>query len=249
MEAAFPGDSSPSLQVLICGGDDLVVALPARHGIRFAMELLRKFEVEKPTEPGRTTGMAAGLLFSKPSFPFRQAHTLADSLLGRAKARCRQDGVQAALDFHRVTATQVQSLEQERATIERPEQDSGTAWSYGAAGPYTPEELEDLLGLASRLADVTASQRGRLREILSPRDDGPDTRLHAVWQVPERVVAELSAWLARQDQEKRPFALDPEVPPLPDLLRSETVHAEGKTRTYHRLALADALVLSELRKE
>ncbi len=231
-EAAFPGEESPNLQVLICGGDDLVVALPARRGLRFAKRLLETFTV---TDSGRTAGMAAGLLISKPSFPFRQGHDLADSLLGRAKARCKK-GVLSALDFHRVTATQVQSLDQERAAIQR-EGEAG-AWSYGAAGPYTPEELESVLNLAGRLRSVTASQRGRLREILSPRDDGPETPLHEEWKVPARVVAELESWLLRQEGPP-PFALDP-------LALVQDVEGGATSPVYRGLLLADALLLAEL---
>jgi hypothetical protein len=243
-EAAFPGDGNPSLQVLICGGDDLVVALPARRGLDFARTLLASFAVESPREPGRMAGIAAGLLFAKPSFPFRQAHALAVSLLGRAKARCRREKLRCALDFHRVTATQVQSLEQERFALERtgPPPD---AWSYGAAGPYTPEELTALRELAGRLrTGVTASQRGRLREILAPRDDGPPTPLDPVWKVPKRVVAELKAWLARQEG-KGPFQLPEDGLPA-DLLREETVFDGAESRIYRRFKLADALLLAEL---
>jgi hypothetical protein len=208
--------------------------LPARRGLRFARRLLETFIV---TEPGRTAGMAAGLLISKPSFPFRQGHDLAHSLLGRAKARCRKKGVSSALDFHRVTATQVQSLDQERAAIER-EGEAGV-WSYGAAGPYTPEELEGVLFLAGRLrTGVTASQRGRLREILSPRDDGPETPLHEQWKVPARVVAELAAWLLRQER-PLPFELDP-------LALVWDVEGGATRRACRGLVLADALMLAEL---
>jgi hypothetical protein len=247
-DAAFPGEKSPSLQVLICGGDDLVVALPARRGLRFAKQLLESFTVTSLREPGRTAGIAAGLLFAKPSFPFRQTHDLAASLLGRAKARCRREGLRSALDFHRVAATQVQSLEKERAALEIVGREPD-AWSYGAAGPYTPEELTALRSLADNLrTGVTASQRGRLREILSPHGDARETPLHPAWKVPERVMAELAAWLARQEGAK-PFEISAGAPSA-DLLAEETVTgSSGATRIYRRLRLADALVLAELGEE
>ncbi|HET9211218.1 MAG TPA: hypothetical protein VFR03_12505 [Thermoanaerobaculia bacterium] len=248
VDAAFPGDPHPSLQVLICGGDDLVVALPARKGMAFATALIAAFEVTSPRVPGLRAGLAAGLLFAKPSFPFRQAHALADSLLGRAKACCRSKRVLAALDFYRVKATQVQSLGQERAAVERVGKDAPAAWSYGAAGPYTPEELEALRDLAGRLRRVSPSQRGRLREILSPRDDGRETPLDPAWGVPRRVVAELQTWLLRQEGE-RPFQAVPGEPPQAGLVRPDAVERGGERRVFQRLILSDALLLAEQGEE
>lgn len=240
-EAAFPGDPKPSLQVLLCGGDDLVVALPAGRALAFARRLLESFTVEDVREPGRKAGLAAGLLFTRPSFPFRQAHALADALLGRAKAYCRKAGALAALDFHQITATHAGSLDSERAAVERGP--DGEKWSYGAAGPYTPETLTGLLALAGRLSRVTASQRGRLREILSPQGDGPDTPLHPAWRVPRRVVAELAAWLDRQDE--LPFEVVEDAPP-PWLARERRLDETGRSWTFHRLGLVDALLLAEV---
>jgi hypothetical protein len=246
-DAAFPGDASPSLQVLICGGDDLVVALPARKGLVFAETLLRAFEITDPLRPARQAGMAAGLLYAKASFPFRQAHRLADSLLGRAKACCRSKGVLRALDFHRVKATQVQSLDKEREAVEREGRNIPDAWSYGAAGPYTLDEIRGVRALAGRLRRVSPSQRGRLREILEPRDDGPETPLDPAWGVPRRVVAELAAWLLRQ--EEPPFEVLPGGPPPAGLVREDPVERGREQRLFHRLILADALLLVEQGEE
>lgn len=241
IEAVFGSDPNPRLQVLICGGDDLVVALPARKGLRFASALIESFEV--PLGEGRVAGMAAGVLYAKPTFPFRQAHHLADSLLGRTKERCRLSGARSALDFHRVKATQVQSLEQEHAAIERTTRER-SGWSYGASGPYTPDELGVLLALARKLRQVAPSQRGRLREILSLRDDGPETPLHPLWRIPERVTSELAAWHLRQEAPPFDLALDREPPE--DLVREERIEVEGAVWSYRRIALADALLLADL---
>ncbi|MGH9360330.1 MAG: Cas10/Cmr2 second palm domain-containing protein, partial [Thermoanaerobaculia bacterium] len=201
LDAAFSGDPKPSVQVLICGGDDLVVAMPARRALSFAKALLESFRVEDPERAGQRTGLAAGLLVAKHSFPFRQAYALAEQLLHRAKGRCAAEKLPCALDLLRVTATQVQSLEEELKARE-PEHGSGSRWSYGAAGPYTPAELAELMELSEELRrKVTPSQRGRLREILSPRDDAPESLLDEERRVPRRVVAELETWALRQDQE------------------------------------------------
>jgi|GEM_PF-4905898 len=172
-EAAFGGEPKPNLQVLICGGDDLVVALPARRALPFVRELLASFRIEDPDGPERTAGISAGLVFCRTGFPFRRAHDLAGELVGRAKERCRREGLGGAVDFHRILGSHVQSLDRERGTVEAVTE-KAEGWSYGAAGPYSAEELDTLLDLAQTLRTGTsATQRGRLREILSPRDDRP----------------------------------------------------------------------------
>lgn len=242
--ATSPGKAfEPDLQVLICGGDDLVVALPARYGMSFTRKLVETFAVEGPD--GTTKRLAAGLVFAKAGFPFLQAHALAEALLYRAKGRCKEDGSEAALDFHRITASHVRSLDDELAGVERGrETPTPIGWAYGLAGPYRPEEAEALIQLADDLrAKVSPSQRGRLREILSPRDDGEATPV-TDRGIPRRVEAELESWHARQEHE--PFSKSLDVDAWGRYLRSEGPDATG--RTVQRFVLADALILAELRK-
>ncbi len=243
-ERAVLGEGHKQRQILICGGDDLVVALPGRFAFSFARELLTRFRVTHPVPgDGRTTGLAVGLIFSRVGFPFRQAHRLATELLCQAKARCRPpESLPWALAFHRVLGSHVQSAAREQAALER--HDGGAhGWSYGAAGPYGAEDLEALFELKRWLeSGVSPSQKGRLREILSPRDDGPHTPLDPQWKVPSRVLDELRAWLARQVDEEPPFRLPPGCPPQPKLVRQ--VPVAGGTRVFQRFILADALALA-----
>lgn len=238
----FGEAGEPRLQVLICGGDDLVVALPARFATRFACKLMEEFRVVDPVS-GRETGLAAGLLISKLGFPFRQGHALAVELLAWAKRRCREqadEGVISALQLHRVTASHVQSLERERHQLER---DNGASrgWAYGMAGPYTPPELRALLDLAGALREkVRPSQRGRLREILSPRDDSRETPLDPRG-LPKRLVDEFEAWRVRQEA---PFDRPLDEEAAARYLRSEQRSENGTLRTYQRWVLADALILA-----
>lgn len=239
LDALPAEDSRLPAQVLVAGGDDLVAALPARYGLRFARELIEGF---RPKRGADERGMAAGVLLAPPTFPFRQAHALAGELLARAKHRCRTEGLLAALDFHQVKGTHVQSLGEELARLRPASHPPGRTWSYGGSGPFTPDELEGLLDLAGRLREhASATRRGVLREVLSPRDDGPHTALHG-WGVPERVVAELRAWLSRQEEGERPFSLD-----RPGELVSEARDdlGDGPVRVA-RLRLADALLLADL---
>jgi hypothetical protein len=240
--AAFSDTTELTLQVLICGGDDLVVALPARRALKFVRELLASFRVVDPQDPEHSAGISAGLVFCRTGFPFRRAHDLAGELVGRAKHRCRRDGLESAVDLHRILGSHVQSLDRERQSVERSGKTHG--WSYGAAGPYSPQELDTLLDLARTLrTETSATQRGRLREILSPRDDRPESPLDCVWKVPRRVMNELRHWLGRQ--EEPPFEL-PEDRISEVLLSEDRVEgADGLGRTMRRWKLSDALMLAE----
>jgi hypothetical protein len=194
----------------------------------------------------RETGLAVGLLISKLGFPFRQGHALAKELLAWAKRGCREDGVHSALQLHRVTASHVQSLEQERRQLERIRGD-GRGWSYGMGGPYTPPELEALIDLAADLRKkVSPSQRARLREILSPLDDSDQSPLAEEHPVPRRVVQELEAWRVRQ--EHAPFN-EPLAENARAYLREERRRAaDGTSVTFQRWVLGDALTLAALRE-
>lgn len=232
------------LQVLICGGDDLVVALPGKVALAFTRHLLQSFRVEHPEEPRRVAGMSGGLVFCRPGFPFTQAHHLAEELCRRAKQRCRDgpggaESLLAALAFHHVLGSHVQGLEEELRAFRREDPAAGRSWSYGGAGPYTLEELADLERLRDRLAEVSPSQRGLLRQILAPRQEGPGTPLDPAWGVPLRVVRELRRWLVRQEGEP-PF----EVPEAADprLVRIEEPDDDSPLRR-SSLILADALYL------
>lgn len=233
------------LQVLICGGDDLVVALPARRALRFARVLFDYFVVEHPDD-GRLAGLAAGLVISNPGFPFLQGYGLAKGLLARAKARCRDDSLPSTIDFLRLTSSHAPSLSGLLDAVEG--HDGGeNGWAFGVAGPYSLPELDELLILGERLAkEVTASQRGRLREVLSPCQS--EETLNEHWKVPARVVDQLLTWWRRQAASGKapPFdePLASKAPPAGFLKAERRKLADGRQRTYQRFVLADALLLA-----
>jgi hypothetical protein len=249
-KAAFPKGRDARrlpMQVLICGGDDLLAVVPAARALPFARCFLETFVVERPGEHPK--GAASGVLICNERFPFRQAHDLAEALLREAKRKCRAPVQPAdpasALDFHRVTTSMVQSLAQERAAIRREGRDASgieIEWSYGAAGPYTPRDMEELAELARALERVTRSQRGLLREILSPLDDGPGTATER--GVPALVLERIRAWNERQRDGR----------PLGDLeagwarhLVSTTVKRGSRPIQRTSFRLADALAIADMR--
>lgn len=235
-------DRGLPVQRLIVGGDDLVAALPARLAVPFARALLQGFEVGHPTEPQEPKRLSAGVVLAKASFPFQQAHRLAEELLGRAKERSRREEGAATLDLLRVRGSHVQDLAGEIGAVERGSE-TANRWSYGASGPFTLGELDDLLALADALREVSPSQRGRLREILSPRSDGEHTPVDAEWEVPRRVKGELGHWVGRQDGEIRDRLFTMDRKGMERIRRVEDLH-DG--RRVVRLKLADALTLADL---
>ncbi len=239
------------LQVLICGGDDLLVVAPASHALGLARAFLKEFVVEYGAQK---KSASVGVLICKPTFPFQQAHKLAESLLSHAKAYCYElaqrgesDGPRA-LDFHRVTASMVQSLEEERAAIRG--EAANNEWSYGAAGPYSLGELEGVEKMAETLRrNVTRAQRGVLREILSPGDHGPGTPLEK--GVPKLVLDRLDIWLSRQrrpadEEEARKFDDLRKWIELRRFLDSWKVKRGERVIDHTAFKLADALALADL---
>lgn len=73
-------DDAPPYQLLMLGGDDMLLICRARHAFEFVRAYAQGL---KDTANGLT--VAAGIAIASPSFPFHRLHALADSLASSAK--------------------------------------------------------------------------------------------------------------------------------------------------------------------
>lgn len=137
--------------VLICGGDDLLVALPAREAVQFAQIYL--CEISNSGTPF-TNGVSGGLVISKPNLPFRLVLARAEELvqnakkqvrlLGKGKDNCQPQDL-TALDFMVITSSLIEPLASRADRLAYPYTDYSNFVLF-TARPYLIEEFNQLVG-------------------------------------------------------------------------------------------------------
>lgn len=163
------------VQILLLGGDDLIVALPASCAIEFTMTVLQEFCRANQGD----FRLSAGLVFAPPTTPASILQRTADALLRSAKRRAYLD--EARQEFRRCTislpvgATTPQSSAQSVSPRERAE---GYIDFQELAADQTDVEREDTVTCRPyRLDDFMALVK-RTRAVLRSRV--PRSRLHAL---------------------------------------------------------------------
>ncbi|MEQ1566458.1 MAG: hypothetical protein ABMA64_12525 [Myxococcota bacterium] len=142
------------LRPVVLGGDDLTVLVRAADALPFVRAYLNAFE----EETGALTA-CVGVAIVPSSWPFAEAHTLAEQLCGAAKTGMRRDdGTPSGVAFHRVktalTGDWSQVVEDELTV------DGGVLTD----GPYGLERLPKLLDLVRVLRKLP---RGTVRQWLA----------------------------------------------------------------------------------
>lgn len=92
-------------EILLMGGDDLMLITAADLAIDIALEIVRSYEYRARTETGHELTLSLGLVLAHARFPIRAMYDLASDLLKSAK---RVGG--SALDFTVVTAAGSRNL-------------------------------------------------------------------------------------------------------------------------------------------
>lgn len=151
--------------VLLLGGDDLVVVIEAGQALVFAYELARRFEeatrrrLRGLTSPGGAgLSLSVGVAIGKAHHPFRSLLDTAEQLLRSAK---RAGASQAAgrnmpsmVDFHLTSMTNTLELEQLRQDEYELVDAEGIPYRR-TRRPYTLQDLERLFAVASGLKRAT----------------------------------------------------------------------------------------------
>lgn len=92
----WAGQYSP-YQVLMLGGDDLLLICRARYALPFLIAYAQRLADPKLKLPDcRPLSIGAGVVIARHTFPFHRLHALAEALAGSAKRlhRARQDGAE-----------------------------------------------------------------------------------------------------------------------------------------------------------
>jgi hypothetical protein len=179
----IPGD------ILLLGGDDLVVVLPAELAVPFSIRLSELFEeysgqrqeeLEEPARrffrqrlEGRGLTVSCGVVIAPSRFPFYLLLDLAEELLASAKKGGSRDPeatrywVPSYIDFHIQAGSAVHDLH----AIRREEYGVGTAY-VRTFRPYRRDKLQTLCAAVAKLRRVGIPQSKRhdlLEAALEPR--------------------------------------------------------------------------------
>ena len=93
----YKGSSRP-FQILMLGGDDLLMVCQAEYALRLICayaEALKKFKLAD----GEVLGIGAGIVISKPSMPIHALHAMAEELASSAKRRARNSPETSVVDW------------------------------------------------------------------------------------------------------------------------------------------------------
>ena len=163
-------------QLLMLGGDDLLLLCRARCALPFLVAYARGLQGDR-LAGGDPLSIGAGVVIARPSVPFHRLHALAEDLAGSAKRLDRASGADGPgvsvvdwMVFSESWADEVGSVRQREAQVCYRRADGSEEWLALTGRPYRilrPEQgeadsLEALLADADKLAGAARSQ---LRQI------------------------------------------------------------------------------------
>ncbi|MFN3479774.1 MAG: Cas10/Cmr2 second palm domain-containing protein [Thermodesulfovibrionales bacterium] len=143
----FPGDILP-LQIILAGGDDLILALPAHKTIDVAIDFCESFNKNLKSH-GITT--CVGIVICHDSLPIKTVLNTAESLLKNAKAESRKKDNSTYIDFTVVTGSAIEDPILKR---KREMEIKDTGIHYITKRPYHLEELKILRDIIMNLKRI-----------------------------------------------------------------------------------------------
>jgi hypothetical protein len=182
--ASFNGRQMP-YQLLMLGGDDLLLVCQARYALPFVSHYAKQLEA-RPLVDGIPLTIGAGVAIARVHFPFYRLHSLAEALASSAKRLHRQalEHAQAQVsvaDWLVITQawSDDPSLMRRRSALQRYPREAGMEYLALSDRPYRIlsdgsdglESLEGLLEAAEQLRSSHAA-RSQLRRLVEELPKG-----------------------------------------------------------------------------
>ena len=169
-------------QLLMLGGDDLLLACSAEYAFPFIIAYAEKL-ANKPMVDGQPLTIGAGIVIAKDTFPFHRLHTVAEELASSAKRLYRaQPALGSVVDWHISTQSRIDDPLEERRTL------YGSAPLVGIARPYailserTPiPSLQTLFKRAENSAPKGTLARSQLRDFQEIMHLGDTAQAELAW--------------------------------------------------------------------
>jgi hypothetical protein len=174
------GDTRP-YQVLMLGGDDLLLVCRAEFALRFVVEMARQLADERrKIDRAGTLGVGFGVAIAPPNLPFHRLHELAEELAASAKRYARRAGAptgESVVDWQVTSSSLVSGVDDHRRRFDRlryrrPVEGGALLQLALTAKPYPVLEqkdsawsLEKLLELADSLNANGGAARSQMKSL------------------------------------------------------------------------------------
>ena len=162
-----PNDSEWPFDILLLGGDDLVMVTRAESAMQVALYITKRFPVLTEERWGKPLNLSTSVVLTHVNYPIGSLLDLAESSLSFAKrtaARRTLDGnptTGGMLNFLVVNSANHQEFDQYyNQTLK---EEVGTTTFYRTQRPYTVTEMEELLAQIAQLGAVPRTKLQQLR--------------------------------------------------------------------------------------
>jgi len=172
MERGQSKSGKPLFEVLMAGGDDLMLVTTPDIAFDVLSDITRNFEMYSRALSEGGLSLGTGIVIAHARYPISTMQQLATDLQKRAKRRSFETGGGSAVDFAVVTAAGSEDLERIRDTVLTEKgftfPPSGQAKYRLTQRPYTLDEMDRLVGCVRRLksAEMPQSQLQMMYESL-----------------------------------------------------------------------------------
>lgn len=204
-------------QLLMLGGDDLLLACAARYALPFVRAYAEALD-RLPLCDGKPLSIGAGVIIAKETFPFHRLHAMAEALADSAKQRYRAEpSLGSVVDWHVTSSSWVEDPIAERRA------DSLAAHAVLSDKPYPvlgPCSLDALLKEAGRIGQSPNVARSQLRNLVETMRQGTQLAELAWHELPDAMRPLLASALAAFGQNGlfRPVCDTLQTSVLPDLV-------------------------------
>lgn len=136
--------------ILLLGGDDIVIVTPADAALPLALRICQDFEEQATEELKQPLTLSAGVVLAHASFPIRSLFDLAEELVQSAKNKLAPKAESGTIDFMVITDPSSQSVEQMREQLDYASSSPDRLIRL-TDRPYTLAEMRKLLCQVARL--------------------------------------------------------------------------------------------------
>ncbi len=164
-------DAPQRYQLLMLGGDDLLMVCAAAHALPFVHAYAKALECY-PLCDGAPLSIGVGVATARHTFPFHRLHATAEALADSAKQRYRADPTMGSVvDWHVTSNAWLgDPLAQRRVDCL-----AGQAVLTGRPYPVMGERsLDRLLAATERIGKVPQLARSQLRKLVETMRNGPN---------------------------------------------------------------------------
>lgn len=219
-------------QLLMLGGDDLLLVCGARHALPFIVAYAKAL-ADLPLADGKPLTIGAGVAIAKDTFPLYRLHDIAEALADSAKQRYRADPeLGSVVDWHITTNTWVDDPIAERRMESLAPGAILSGRPYPVLDQANATSLETLVHSAQSLIATPNLARSQLRSLVEAMRAGKALGELAWYELPKntrqaliKALNRTNLWQAHDGDER--LSDLPDRVELYELLRTDGQNDKG----------------------